>query len=318
MRAISEDFHSKDMVDIILDRGSDTAALPKNFQGVGNDVQPSHHCVYYDAQGGQLQVQQHKRAQVQVGNMKLVDDFIVTDVSNPILPLGKLLRAGFTLAHEMYLSCGHMRAPVHFRRNSLCIRGFIRHIPSRDASAVSEEVARDEYVRTVVISEPLQYLGCQTYLLSISLAWDSKTSQISHTHTQMHPISASFWMGRPKHGPPWASQIRNTQNLRHALEEVEPPERMNTFFPTLTVHVSGLTMNRQTHLGFECFHIPHTFGLGRDGGFLSNLTRGSENFWGRPMGACSSRLRRARQQALRNWCRLVHNILYSCTAQLCK
>ena len=163
VRAISEDFHSKDMVDIILDSGSDTAALPKNFQGVGNDVQPSHHCVYYDAQGGQLQVQRHKRAQVQVGNMKLVDDFIVTDVSNLILPLGKLLRAGFTLAHgddeQMYLSCGHMRAPVHFRRSSLCIRGFIRHIPSRDASAVSEEVARDEYVRTVVISEPLQYLG---------------------------------------------------------------------------------------------------------------------------------------------------------------
>ena len=162
VRAISEDFHSTDMVDIILDSGSDTA-LPKNFQGVGNDVQPSHHCVYYDAQGGQLQAQQHKRAQVQVGNMKLVDDFIVTDVSNPILPLGKLLRAGFTLAHgddeQMYLSCGHMRAPVHFRRNSLCIRGFIRHIPSRDASAASEEVARDEYVRTVVISEPLQYLG---------------------------------------------------------------------------------------------------------------------------------------------------------------
>ena len=77
VRAISEDFHSKDMVDIILDSGSDTAALPKNFQGVGNDVQPSHQCVYYDAQGGQLQVQQHKRAQVQVGNMKLVDDFIV-------------------------------------------------------------------------------------------------------------------------------------------------------------------------------------------------------------------------------------------------
>ena len=101
---------------------------------------------------------------------------------------------------------------------------------------------------------------------------------------------------------------------------VEPPERMNAFFPTnlacrLTVHVSGLTMNRQTHLGFECFYVPHTFGLGRDGGFLSILTRGSENFWGRPMGACSSRLRRARQQALRNWCRLVHKIWYLRTLQ---
>ena len=36
---------------------------------------------------------------------------------------------------------------------------------------------------------------------------------------------------RPKHGPPWASQIQNTQYLRHALEELlswpRPPLRKN-------------------------------------------------------------------------------------------
>ena len=62
-------------------------------------------------------------------------------------------------------------------------------------------------------------------------------------------------------------------------KDVEPPERMNTFFPTNIACLFGCSLkvvvllNSQTHLRFGCFRMPHIFGLGRDGGFLVKIDK---------------------------------------------
>ena len=71
--------------------------------------------------------------------MTLKERFIVTDVSIPILALGHLVRAGWSLqsnGQEQYLMKGHKSFEVGFKRSSLCAVGSINMISNNEGELI--------------------------------------------------------------------------------------------------------------------------------------------------------------------------------------
>ena len=96
-------------VEIILDSGADVSAVPRSYGNVGVEV-GQHEAQFIDAQGSPLHVHSTRVAKVTFGDVTLKERFIVTDVSIPILALGHLVRAGWSLqsnGQEQYLMKGH-------------------------------------------------------------------------------------------------------------------------------------------------------------------------------------------------------------------
>ena len=122
-------------VEIILDSGADVSALPRSYGNVGVEV-GQHEVQFIDAQGSPLHVHSTRVAKVTFGDVTLKERFIVTDVSIPILALGHLVRAGWSVqsnGQEQYLMKGHKSFKVGFKRSSLCAVGSINMISNNDA-----------------------------------------------------------------------------------------------------------------------------------------------------------------------------------------
>ncbi len=125
-------------VEIILDSGADVSALPRNYGDVGVEV-GQHEAQFIDAQGSPLHVRSTGIARVTFGNVVLKERFIVTDVSIPILALGHLVRAGWSLqanGQEQCLVKGNKSFKVGFKRSSLCAVGSIKMISDSSANVI--------------------------------------------------------------------------------------------------------------------------------------------------------------------------------------
>ena len=119
-------------VEIILDSGADVSALPRTYGNVGVEV-GQHESQFIDAQGSPLHVHSTRVAKVTFGDVVLKERFIVTDVSIPILALGHLVRAGWSLqsnGREQHLVKGSKSFKGGFKRSSLCAIGCINLIAS--------------------------------------------------------------------------------------------------------------------------------------------------------------------------------------------
>lgn len=126
-------------VEIILDSGADVSALPRTYGNVGVEV-GQHEPQFIDAQGSPLHVHSTRIAKVIFGDVVLKERFIVTDVNIPILALGHLVRAGWSLqanGNEQHLVKGNKSFKVGFKRSSLCAVGCINMI----ANCTTDEVA---------------------------------------------------------------------------------------------------------------------------------------------------------------------------------
>ena len=126
-------------VEIILDSGADVSALPRTYGNVGVEV-GQHESQFTDAQGSPLHVHSTRIANVIFGDVVIKERFIVTDVSIPILALGHLVRAGWSLqanGNEQHLVKGNKSFKVGFKRSSLCAVGCINMI----ANSTTDEVA---------------------------------------------------------------------------------------------------------------------------------------------------------------------------------
>ena len=116
---------------IILDSGGDCSALPMNFSHVGVPDKCGASGLYVDAQGNPLRTAGVRVAEIQVGQLKFKERFIVSDVTMPLISLGKLYRSGWYVAPTdsgLVLTDGQRREPVSFRKQSLCVQGTIRVI----------------------------------------------------------------------------------------------------------------------------------------------------------------------------------------------
>ena len=120
--------------EIILDPGAEVSALPRNYGNVGTEV-GQHEAQFIDAQGSPLHVHSTRVAKVPFGNVVLKERFIVTDVSIPILGLGHLVRARWSLqadGRKQFLVKGSQSLKVGFKRSSLRAVGCINMIASSD------------------------------------------------------------------------------------------------------------------------------------------------------------------------------------------
>ena len=142
-------------VDIILDSGADGSALPLSFSGIGIPKQGPEDLKFVDAQGSPLAVSECLTALVDLGGIRLKEDFIIASVTAPLLSLGKLLRNGWSLNTNdtgMSLTKGAKSIPVGFKRNSLCVTGSIRIVAevSTDANAVRAVTLQESLSRVDV------------------------------------------------------------------------------------------------------------------------------------------------------------------------
>ena len=113
----------------IIDSGADCSALPMCFAQVGVEDDEAMKGLYVDAQGNPLRTAGVRIAEVQVGQLRFKERFIIRDVTMPLIGLGKLYRAGWYVLPDdggLKLTDGKQGEPVSFRKQSLCVRGSIR------------------------------------------------------------------------------------------------------------------------------------------------------------------------------------------------
>ena len=113
--------------------------------------------MFRDAQGRKIEMSGCRDAHVLLGDVSFTETFAVGPVTAPLLAMGKLVKAGWSLelsGSEPALVKGDCRIDVHYRRNSLCAYGSIR--------AISAESKRDDlelHVRRAVLSDALAAVG---------------------------------------------------------------------------------------------------------------------------------------------------------------
>ena len=86
--------------DVILDSGADTSVLPMRFSDVGEAwLEPR--ATFVDAQGCPLAIASTRIATLQMGNVSFREKFVIANVSTPLVALGHIIRAGWSLVqHE--------------------------------------------------------------------------------------------------------------------------------------------------------------------------------------------------------------------------
>ena len=140
-------------MEIILDSGADISCLPLQFAQVGHESSGGR-MVFRDASGNQMQQQARRRAEVSLGDAVFSEDFLVTSVSQPLLAVGKLVRAGWSIeagpTGSTTLTNGKHRIPVFYRKNSLSVFGCVRAVNAcDDNSDVQMQEPADSFLQDV-------------------------------------------------------------------------------------------------------------------------------------------------------------------------
>jgi hypothetical protein len=129
-----------EQMEIVLDSGADVSALPLRFGTIGKSCPQPRDGAFVDAQGGKLNVRDVRIGKVQLGAVSFRERFIIADVTTPLLALGSIVRAGWSLhadGTQQFLCKGDKTVEVLFKRNSLCAMGTISQISETDGEAVS-------------------------------------------------------------------------------------------------------------------------------------------------------------------------------------
>ena len=135
---------SSEQMEIVLDSGADVSALPLRYGTVGKSCTQPRDGSFVDAQGGKLNVRDVRIGKVQLGSVSFRERFIIADVTTPLLALGSIIRAGWSLHADgtrQCLSKGDKTVEVLFKRNSLCAMGTILQISETDGDAVSTDAS---------------------------------------------------------------------------------------------------------------------------------------------------------------------------------
>ena len=167
-------------------------------------LQTSRDSSFIDAQGGQLNVSDIRVGKVQLGDVAFKERFIIADVTTPLLALGSIVRAGWSLhadGSQQYLTKDNKTIEVLFKRNSLCALGTISQIaevesldscasPSAPQSPSSSNVVQ---VSAITLKPVLRFLrpgwnvlGPQLYAIS--------TFAPRHVDSTTAPSSELMWV----------------------------------------------------------------------------------------------------------------------------
>ena len=85
--------------EIVMDSGADASVLPLSCLGVGESVQPES-TGFSDAQGHALKAFDWRLCTVELGNVRIRERFLVSNVTCPLLASGKLRKAGWGIVNN--------------------------------------------------------------------------------------------------------------------------------------------------------------------------------------------------------------------------
>ena len=130
-------------VEIILDSGADTSALPVSMAGLGVSVQdPRNQASFSDVQGNPLAVQDTRLCEVTIGGgLKFLERFVIANVTSPLVCLGKLYRAGWYVKpgqDGLCLTDGTTQLRVDYRHQSFATTGVIRMLSQAEVRQLSQ------------------------------------------------------------------------------------------------------------------------------------------------------------------------------------
>ena len=194
LRAVTNvDVHEScmDGCDVILDSGEDTQVPSLSLKYVCVCVAgPKPDACFVDAQGAPLTVEATRLANIQFGDVTFRDRFIISDVTCPLLSLGNVLRAGWSVVHVdgvPFLTKGDKQIEVLFKNNSLCARG--------QASVVSEldAAASKPAVRVVELGMALRRLVPGWNRINPHL-YAIRTTAPQHVNTTLCPAAEMMWL----------------------------------------------------------------------------------------------------------------------------
>ena len=130
-------------VEIILDSGADTSALPVSMANLGVSTQvPRSQASFSDAQGNALAVQDTRLSEVTVGGgLKFLEKFVIANVTSPLVCLGKLYRAGWYVMpgrDGLCLTDGTTQLRVDYRHQSFATTGVIRMLSQAEVRQLAQ------------------------------------------------------------------------------------------------------------------------------------------------------------------------------------
>ena len=131
---------------VVIDTGADVSVAPLWLERRGEHQQDWCGAQIRNANGGEMITRGIRRMSlsmydVQGDVVSFKEDFVVCNVNQPILAVGKLLRAGWRLGqepgHGMCLVCpaGTTKVPIAFSKNSLEAQAFVRVVGERSSSS---------------------------------------------------------------------------------------------------------------------------------------------------------------------------------------
>ena len=229
---------------IILDSGADCSALPMCYKHIGVADEQAPTGMYVDAQGNPLRTAGVRIAEVQVGQLKFKERFVISDVTMPLISLGKLYRAGWYVvpnANGLQLTDGKQSEPVSYKKQSLCVSGSIRLIATMPSSSVRA-------VTDMTISESLLRLPNKWTRLS-SRVYGIKNFTTSFLDTTLVPVTELMWRRTTlvRRGTTWSlvefsEEIANMENRTCQFENPETVSEVITIAhssPDVTPEVMG-------------------------------------------------------------------------------
>ena len=171
---------------IILDSGADCSALPMSYAHVGVPDVEATAGLFVDAQGNPLRTAGIRIAEIQIGRLRFRERFVISDVVQPLVSLGKLYRAGWFVAPQgdgLFLTDGNQSERVGFRKQSLCVHGTIR---------VVTECGSINAVMNVALKDPLLRLSNRWTRINSGM-YAVKTFSKTFIDTTLLPLSELLW-----------------------------------------------------------------------------------------------------------------------------
>ena len=202
VRAVIHEVECADL-EVILDSGADISCLPAELgwlgtKGTGAKMKVS------DAQGGILPVKQHRDVEfiVETRSGRPVlwkEKCVVTSVTQPLLAMGKFMRAGWFPAEDgqgMYLRHGATgtEVPINFKGNSLMVQARLRRITeSEEAQAQASQVTAEAQAQAAQVTTEAQAQAAQVTTEAQAQAAQVTTeaqAQAAPEHVQVRYTSA--------------------------------------------------------------------------------------------------------------------------------
>ena len=144
-------------IEVILDSGADVSLLPLHLAPGRATSSKKNNARLQDAQGNKITCAGKQMVSLilfdgEGGPVCVQEELIIADVVNPLLAVGKLIRAGWEVKTEQgtILTDGESMTPVHFHKNSLATYAFIPELQQEHMNGNMVKNSSRQSVRTVI------------------------------------------------------------------------------------------------------------------------------------------------------------------------